>query len=38
MCAASPARNRLVDEGNKVQQTREGIDLKNLPAGQWWWD
>lgn len=30
--------NRLPDEGEKVEKLREKIDLKNLAAGQWWWD
>jgi hypothetical protein len=32
------ADNRLPDEKGKVKKLREEIDLKNLPASQWWWD
>ena len=30
--------NLLTDEGGKVKHLREQIDIKQLPAGKWWWD
>jgi hypothetical protein len=27
-----------VDLEGTVTKTRESVDLKNLAAGQWWWD
>ena len=39
---ASPASigcdNLLSDEGGKVQQLHDQVDLKQLAEGQWWWD
>ncbi len=30
--------NLLPDEDGKIGEVRESIDLKDLAAGQWWWD
>jgi hypothetical protein len=30
--------NTLADEDGKVSEVRESIGLKEMPAGQWWWD
>lgn len=35
---ALDSQNLLPDEGAKLQGLRQRIDLKNLKAGQWWWD
>jgi hypothetical protein len=31
-------KNVLPDNDAKVSQVREKIELKNMPADQWWWD
>lgn len=30
--------NLLKDDGGKVSQAREKVDVKNLAKGRWWWD
>jgi hypothetical protein len=30
--------NLLSDDDGKIGQTRDAIDLKDLPADRWWWD
>jgi hypothetical protein len=30
--------NLLRDDGGKVSQARDKIELKSLSPGQWWWD
>jgi Protein of unknown function (DUF1598) len=30
--------NLLPDEDGKIMELRETVDLKDLPAGRWWWD
>jgi len=35
---ALAASNLLPDEDGKIGETRESIELKDLPANQWWWD
>jgi len=30
--------NLLPDEDGKISEVREAVDLKDLPADQWWWD
>ncbi|HEV3137628.1 MAG TPA: DUF1598 domain-containing protein [Pirellulales bacterium] len=30
--------NTLADEDGKISEVRESIGLKEMPAGQWWWD
>ena len=30
--------NMLEDEGGKVQKLHDGLDLKQLADGRWWWD
>ena len=30
--------NLLDDEGGKIKQAHDQIDLKNLAADRWWWD
>jgi len=35
---ALAADNLLGDDGGKVQKQHDQIDLKQLAAGQWWWD
>jgi hypothetical protein len=30
--------NALPDEDGQISELRESIDLKDLPAGRWWWD
>ncbi len=35
---AISSSNLLKDEGGKVSQAREKVDVKNLAKGRWWWD
>ncbi|HEV2973020.1 MAG TPA: DUF1598 domain-containing protein [Pirellulales bacterium] len=30
--------NLLPDDGGKVSQARDKVEMKNLSPGQWWWD
>ena len=35
---AISSSNLLKDDGGRVSQAREKVDVKSLPKGRWWWD
>jgi hypothetical protein len=35
---ALSSENLLDDEDGKIEEARQSVDLKNLPADRWWWD